>query len=72
MIDERCRHLAKVDDERISKRIRRILESGEFEPIKPDATALLANVGIHTTEPEVSEWQLAAWTVERDGIHGLD
>lgn len=72
MIDERYRHLAKVDYERFSKGIRRILESGEFEPIEPNATAVLADVGIHTTEPKVSEWQLAAWTVERDRVHGLD
>lgn len=50
MIDEGRRDLAEVGDERVPKRIGRILESSEFEPIKPEATAVLADICIHAAK----------------------
>ena len=64
MIDERRRELAKVRDERVPERVRRILESSELQSIKPEAAAVLADVGIHAAKAQMSEGLQAAWAVE--------
>jgi NTP pyrophosphatase (non-canonical NTP hydrolase) len=71
VIDERRRELAKVRDERVPKRVGRILESNELESIKPEAAAVFADVGIHAAKAQVSEGLQAARAVERDGSHGF-
>ena len=53
-----------MGDERVPKRVRRILKSSELESIKPEAAAVLADVGIHAAKAQMSEGLQAAWAVQ--------
>lgn len=54
MIDESRWKLPEVRDERVTECAGRILEPRKFQPIEPQAAAILANVGIDATDPQLA------------------